>query len=582
MESTLEVQVAQSYVDLQKLHELAYLLTDDDEPQDARPLRIAQAKALFYPAFLVLLADAPSNTIPYHHDSVDFFLFGFRTFSALCIATKRTDSASLIPMLQKLSPQIVKWTALFHPTRRRIIGGQNQRNVRAEISELCQVYTRLLDVDPDGLRTFLRRNPDFATQVFELWLEFTNHIPLLDRSDDQMDGRLACLIATMVLRLQGELAAMAELETTDDKGCLLDALRRSGVTKRSLYRIIGPHILFMCRFALDPGLAPSTWGNYLLFTEGLLCLPDFEPSRIPRDVISSAVTAARFCLHRRDYISSSRLVRFIDTVCSVARDNRPLVLSIRGGIFRILHELDSAPTKADITPFVQRMCAGIVHAKVLRAFKRHAAAFAASAVGPIRGQLTWQNVRTVYEAYQVMYYTDEDHKQWKHYISCHNSQGPHAQLVRMCPCGDAFYCSGSCQRMHWKGAHGSECRASDGPWGLGGVVSLLDIAFLFCIVRAQNTYSKANISKEICELLAHAEDRSRHETLQVVIMTDFSTVLPRARHKVCLRAIKSSDIPLDSSAAVLSCIAVEATFYFGRTVATRLMPFTYPLNLFRS
>ncbi|KAL1689278.1 hypothetical protein GGG16DRAFT_58111 [Schizophyllum commune] len=571
---------------MQELHNLALELQKDDSddelddrPQRSRKSEFARAVALFDNSFSAYIQLKPPGILPYHPGFLDVVFVGFTAFSMLWGAAGHPEGAALVPLLRNLSPHMLKWSAVAHPARRRLARG-HQRDIQSDVINVSQVYLAILESDAENTKAFLHAHPDLLAQVLEMWVNFTQYAALPGKTDD-IGGRAAYVIATAACHLYEILADEKKSPSEDDLALFLDALRDARITKRFLWNAIGPQTRTLCDLYLDPVIALSTWKNHIEWLTGLIQLPDFAPSRIPREVVASAVAAADFCLDKRENLAACIVLRYIAIICEVARDNRPLVQAIEEGVFDIIYDLDSVSERVDATRLVMCLCKGLVHARVLRAFRKKLDFMPPSEVDkPKENTRTWRTVMLTYMVHQNLYNDHSKRRSWRFSMACSNSsgEGPHTEHVRLCACGEAFYCSGSCQRMAWDRVHRYECCAADGPWGLQGAISIVDVAFFYCVVRAHIMSVKTTIGGWIRNYFEQCKKEPR-PLEGLTIICDYAQVMPNPHHSVIARALDMKRHVNDHH-IIRGHVSAEAIFYIGRTKVQRKMPFSYPMSYF--
>ncbi|KAI4518245.1 hypothetical protein K523DRAFT_228230 [Schizophyllum commune Tattone D] len=155
-------------------------------------------------------------------------------------------------------------------------------------------------------------------------------------------------------------------------------------------------------------------------------------------------------------------------------------------------------------------------------------------------------------------------------MQCTNTMGPHDQMVRICACGMAYYCSGSCQRMHWH-EHREECLENNGPWDLNGEISISDVVFTGDIVSWYISDHKDEIGHQLSKLNLLPKYRGG-QPRQAVLHVDLTDLIPPLpTHQINIQT-KPASVP--------GVVMVEVCLRLGNLRATRWMPFIMPLFYF--
>lgn len=519
-------------------------------------------------AFTTLVSEPPPGTIAYSHDLVSVIIASFNVCMAVWDASMKPGNAILAPMMRALWPHIVDWAAFFHPARRRIIDLYDQRDMGHEVGAIAQAYLTILESeDHTSLKIFLHAHPDLVTQALQLWLRFPSYIPTTARKSEMYTTDVtATAYGTIRAVVYLRNILLQDGTTPQDNALFLHALQLANVTGRTVYRAIAPQTNFLLTATVQSPSAPSAWTNHFCLLSLLLRRPELAGSpKSLRNVIPLVIAGGNRCITLREAQGASWAIQLVADICRIGTDNRPLVRAVRGGIFELLRAVASLPELYDVSDMVTQLCAGMTQARILRAFRLRRPPHV-DFDAPKEHLYTWMDVAQKYEWHQDVYNLG-NRKDWRYAMSCHNHQGPHDNDVRICPCGDAFYCSGSCQRMDWNEAHREFCRADDGPWGLHGALSLEDVVFICQVVRVHIAYVRKH--EQITPRISSPPTRacSAEQTLITVDLTD---VLPMPRHVVTTR------IKADGAGT----FAVEAIARLGGVVRRCPLPFVYSAGHF--
>lgn len=310
----------------------------------------------------------------------------------------------------------------------------------------------------------------------------------------------------------------------EDRALFVRELCRLTADTRSLYRVTAQQTSFLSRLTIDPRLLADTWSRHFGLLTDLVYLPEIRQSRlkIPRKAIVAVMSAGRR-LCAGDFKSretAGDAVGLVGTMCYVARTNHTLMHAVKAGLFDLLCELDDMLDRRTIAQIVPLFCSCLLTAKVMHAFSQRYA-FPLAVGGPRRPSPTWRDIAETFNLYHVLYIRSFQEKSWRRSMPCWNVQGPHHDMVRICPCGAHAYCSGSCQRMHWNAGHRRECSYAsfDGPCGLQGAVSLSDIIYISNIVQEYVSLARAEMAQRLEPLFEQASD-----TEQAIIRLDLTEV----------------------------------------------------------
>ncbi|TRM56180.1 hypothetical protein BD626DRAFT_576034 [Schizophyllum amplum] len=564
------------YYRLRTIRDIAHELAGDRPypPGTSQSSQLAKIRSLLDdpddPAFPTLTSQPPSGTISYDSDVFNVILTSFNVFTVIWDASKDPRNRSLAPTMRALWPHIVRWGAVLHPARGRLMRTPTQRNSGRDVAGIVQAYLTIIETDVTYVKPFLHANPDAVAQIFELWLEFHNCIP---PSAMDASGSAHGAIEIIVIAYT-HLANCENHPTAEDRALFVDALSQAVGTKRALYLAFARQTDFLASLTMMPPLVPQIWRNHFGLLTVLARLPEFSRQKIPRCTVTSIVAAANRCVKLPQAVEGTqRAVVLITSLCRVARDSRPLAHAAQAGVFDLLRNLSYAAEEYDASDLAHHLCTGLFsQVRVVRAFHRfHPQPWDVGPVVPqkkkAQPQATWKDVARVWNSARETYLLKYCKKDWRRTMGCHNSQGPHNRLVRVCPCASVFYCSGSCQRMHWAAAHREDCRAEDGPWGLRGTLSLGDAIFICTVVRSYILAHRTAIAGQMPSILPKGQKKGAK---QAVILVDL-TVVPGPRHEVCTRTG-------DSHSAGM--VLVEVALRVGRSKPRRVLPFTYDAGYF--
>ncbi|KAI4294082.1 hypothetical protein K525DRAFT_213524, partial [Schizophyllum commune Loenen D] len=427
----------------------------------------------------------------------------------------------------------------------------------------------------ESAKAFLYAYPDVIAQAFELW-HYLPKIQALHITPNPPAVVPEALYTPILLvhRIYEVLALGPKGGRVEDRALFCAGIRRA-MTTRAFYRNIAPLTDSLRQLRLDVAFVPQIWKVHLTLLVGLTSFPELEPASVPRDAFRSVISVGTKCFEQDRLMDECGfwVVRLVDSLCCATRDNRPFVHAVGHGYLGLLKALEQAKgTQFDHADVVRRLSAVAVHARVVRAVRR--AYPTLPPPGDIAAPgLTWRKVAQTFSNYIDLYAAEHRARNWRRSLECTNAMGPHDQIVRFCACGDAVYCSGSCQRMHWKHGHCTDCCADEGPWGLPGALSLNDITFLIEIVRADIRLmkNKPAVREAFEDFERERRAGGRRFRKQMTMTADFSDILAM-RYETRTR-------PVDSEADIHR-VPVEVVFQLGWTTQRRFLPFTYPLRYF--
>ncbi|TRM56852.1 hypothetical protein BD626DRAFT_358560, partial [Schizophyllum amplum] len=529
-------------------------------------------------AFGSLISDPPPGALAYDGHLVSIIIVSLNIFIALSNAARFPHNRRLDVTLRTLWPHIVRWSAVLHPARGRLIRAPGPGDARRNVTAVVQAYLSILQ-SPDiaYLKPFLHGNPDAVTQTFELWLRLPNYC---SKSAIQEASRTVDGVITLFVILENTL--LADYATTDDRAFFKNELFLTIGHPRTLYRAISRQTLFLAKLTTESTLVRARWSEHFsLLTRCIfVCVPRCpQPPAVPRKVIFSTVSAAMLCVKiQAPGDAALCALGLLTCLCRAVASNRPLAHAVDAGVFDLLLNLGHPQSETrHVTEFIQQLSAGLFHPRVSRVFNRRHPNVPHVAPSPARCEPDhipdWQDVALLWSSFLKPYMETYDSRSadslkvsWRYTTACLSPCGPHNQLVRVCPCGTSFYCSGSCQRMH-RPIHREFCYADQGPWGLNGAITLDDAMFIYMIARGYISFQRKTIAVQIAAMA-----RS-HPDAQISILIDLVDVLPVPRHTIHAYS-KDMMIPVHGK------IMVEALLRLGAARQRHPLPFGYAIKYF--
>ncbi|KAL1701449.1 hypothetical protein EV121DRAFT_212058 [Schizophyllum commune] len=568
------------YEEIVKLDLLARQLTSEMDmlPGYTRVGMAAELRDQVRTAFRTLITESSSFSETFSDRFVDLIFASVRLFNELWHAVESARDKELANEARALWPHIVRWSASLHPARNDILARNPHRDATLQAGDIAQAYLTIL-ISPmetrESAKAFLYAYPDVIAQAFELW-HYLPKIQALHITPNPPAVVPEALYTPILLvhRIYEVLAPGPKGGRVEDCALLCAGIRRA-MTTRAFYRNIAPLTDSLRQLRLDVAFVPQIWKVHLTLLVGLTSFPELEPASVPRDAFRSVISVGTKCFEQDRLMDECGfwVVRLVDSCAT--RDNRPFVHAIGHGYLGLLKALEQATgTQFDHADIVRRLSAVAVHGRVVRAVRR--AYPTLPPPGDIAAPgLTWRKVAQTFSNYIDLYAAEHRARDWRRSLGCTNAMGPHDQIVRFCPCGNAMYCSGSCQRMHWKHGHCTDCLADEGPWGLHGALSLTDITFLIEIVRADIRLmkNKPAVREAFEDFERERRSGRRRFRRQMTMTADFSDILAMR--------YESRTRPVDSKADIHR-VPVEVVFRLGWTTQRHFLPFTYPLRYFLS
>ncbi|KAI5886771.1 uncharacterized protein SCHCODRAFT_02639781 [Schizophyllum commune H4-8] len=590
-----------NYDDVRAMRHLIEQLSGDQpfEPGENYASVLEKVKLGFDHAFRAVARDPPPGTNIYNSNHINIVCQTFGAFERGWAVAERPEGQSLAPLLRRITPRMIAWATLFHPERGQIVDPTGTRETGRELAGIIQVYLTLLESDMAHAKPLLHAHPDIVVQALELWLGFPRYIARAQAEEARGPPRpkgssdffnLAFGLVGILFYIQSMLAYEGNEPTAADRALFRRSLQKAGVTERVLYRQIPVQTDFLSTLNMSPIAGPQTWTKHFALLATLVKHADLQPSKIPPAVIPFVLAGAQTCLRTPDtHAGAFWAAQLVENMCAVARSNHTLVRAIAGGVFDVLCALDRvADVLYDCRALARRLAAGMAHARVLRAFRRRHPRPPAIHNIPPRQELFWRDVVQAYQAYTRRYNIHRKSEEWRGCLACYNLRGPHNRSAKVCPCGDAMFCSGSCQRMHWEERHRETCCARNGVWGLNGALSVVDLIFICSLAREHVTRSaRRRIAAEMARLLkGRSSPRPERSTQQgepapreqFVVLCDLTDAIPNLREKVYIRGAGEGEgaHPLFSPHVV----AVEVVMNLGRRRVQHVLPFVVAMDIF--
>ncbi|KAL1714443.1 hypothetical protein EV715DRAFT_276618 [Schizophyllum commune] len=426
-------------------------------------------------------------------------------------------------------PRIVVWGAALHPAHGHwALAGFDTKSA---LGSLLQAYSMLCLDSISILRPFLHANTTLLSEALDLWLYFPRYLPSSTMETTAMVTSIVHTIRALFETLVSSNSRVPahDQPTSDDRALFVAALLRVTDRKRDLLLAIAAQIKFMIKSRDVASLAklmPTTqelWSVYLRVVIDLVALPDLKGTSIPGDTITSIVIAGRNCSkERRTGEGAMCAIYLLDILCRSARSNRPLARAVQAGLLDLLVAIpaDWKIKEHNVSDFIQLVCSGMHHARVIRAEWALTITLSRSAHAG-----TLSTAQEVANGWTIL------------------------TIAR--PAVDI-------------GEHGD--------YEPKGALSLADTLLISAVAQSYVARNRKVLSKRTTKLLMRQDRTARPIVKQAVICIDLTDVLPEARHEVY---VQTSYIPEGAWGDVL----IEVSLRAGRTSFTQTLPFAYDSKL---
>ncbi|KAI5884804.1 uncharacterized protein SCHCODRAFT_02719608 [Schizophyllum commune H4-8] len=495
--------------------------------------------------FGILVSEPPASPLTADDKRVEIVLTSIAAFASICDAEKRLRSRNLLPLLRTLWPHIVQWGALVHPARGYLVCTPALRESGRDTTSLACAYWAIVDSDAAHCKPFIEAYPDLIAQACELWIHFPRYVPSAAGSTS---SSAYSAIATIV-KLHDRLATSAAESIDNDCSLLLQDLLRVAGTSRGLYRAWIRQTEFLTRSLLTQPFLEHIWPNHFVVLDIIAGQPAFQIRTVLLGLIATVTsTAIRCAASNQTRRGAQHAARSLASLFLMADDNRPLVRAIDAGLLDLLSTLCRPSDSTYVVDLMRYVAPAVMQARVYRAIIRRNPAVKYYPSGRKLGSGSWDDVAMAVNLAHDLYYSSHHQKHWRQYLPCHNEQGPHNRALCVCPCAEAFYCSGSCQRIHW---------------AVHRRLSLGDTLFILGTLRF---HLKAHIKVLNLQVSAyHQALVTSGQSKQIVVDLNVLNEIPLTKHDVYFR---EADDP-----GLSDVIAFEASFRVGSTIIKRPLPF---------
>ncbi|TRM58062.1 hypothetical protein BD626DRAFT_573882 [Schizophyllum amplum] len=361
-------------------------------------------------AFASLISDPPPGTLAYDGHLVSIIIVSLNIFIALSNAALFPQNRRLDVTMRMLWPHIVRWGAVLHPARGRLIRAPGPGDARRNVTAVVQAYLSIFQ-SPDiaYLKSFLHGNPDAVTQTFELWLRLPHYCSksAIQEASKTVDGVITLFVILETIFLNDHA-------TTNDRALFENELFLTIGYPRTLYRAVSRQTLFLAKLTAESALVPARWSEHfsLLARCLFVCVPRCpQPRRpaVPKKAIFSTVSAAILCVKiQAPGDAALCALGLLTCLCRAVASNRPLAHAIDAGVFDLLRDLGRPQSDTrDVIAFIQQLCSGLFNPRVSRVFNRRHPNVPHVAPSPARcepGHIPdWQDVAILWSSFLKPY-----------------------------------------------------------------------------------------------------------------------------------------------------------------------------------
>ncbi|TRM56181.1 hypothetical protein BD626DRAFT_259392 [Schizophyllum amplum] len=525
-------------------------------------------------AFSILSVSPPEEANLSSDDSiVKEILKSINVFLSVCEASLKPHCTALLQdRLLVIWPGVFRWIEFMHPDTCRVSPTGTTRSVCPVIALIIRTYAVAFTGPRAHVQRLILDRPDVLSLVFSLWLYFPHHIPASATVADVHCRNLIHAVRLIFRTVdswaepgrRSPTAAQTPNAKIARESCV-SALGGATTSVQALYGCLADQT----RHLIALSASGATWTEHFDVQYQVVRIPSFLCNPCPRAVLTATIAGGRHCIVQDVSAHEGALaaVSFVLALCRASDDNRPLIRAIHAGAYDLVERIGKVDASYDVSAFVGQVGAGLGQVSVLRAFNRkHAAVLR-------EPDIAWTslNYRAIAHTFRSHYsfYREGTMRELgpqRSYLKCHNEEGPgpHQDSAKVCPCGDAFYCSKSCQRAHWRSTHRATCCAADGPWGMQGRMSIADIMYL-----CKDAFQLVIAHSETMALAQRVAEMFRAKKRPMIVV-DLSNVFPCEIAHV--EELDAGRQPLKNA------LYVDLRWRMGGTEPRRMLPFKYPLQ----
>lgn len=391
-------------------------------------------------------------------------------------------------------PRVLQWTGYLLPLNSGLsLSSFPPLSIMSEAFDtiIC-IFDRLSRVPSERARPIVLSGGHNAIHdIVTLWL---NSAALLGENKDA-EGELRLSSCCRLLS-----ALWPVLGVEEEMRAILVAyiVRAVKGHPRRLFRIISSHV-----DALAKQLNSKTWtdmGQLLWPMIALALSPELHSGGFPRCMIRSGICILRVAI--ADYPGLCPTSH--DVLCKLcSHDFRALLFALDLGLFATLVDLRATGTCEDFA--VKEMTEIISFALVFPRAVQHfhdglpeGYRLSDTACHPNEQEL----LKLADERFEMLQKFRANEFWCRRRVLCVNINctGPRStglRVLRACPCGDALYCSRSCQRLHWNSDHKTSCALEMFVDEQTAPLKLRDLNFLQFL---SYSYMSRNYTRFVAEL----------------------------------------------------------------------------------
>ncbi|TRM56191.1 hypothetical protein BD626DRAFT_259520 [Schizophyllum amplum] len=476
--------------------------------------------------------------------------------------------------LYTLWPDVFRWISIFLPTK---AASQDPpvglRDACDCLFIVARTYRAVFQSGDPRVRHFLEDHADILQPFFEVWLNCASYPSTSpgNRSDETIIPYNFTLAA---IALHNCLFGPSSDHT---KMIFVTQLNQMAPDTRGLYRLFVRQANHLVRLPAIESTSEVLY-QYFLAIAHIIRQPQFpRTGPCPRRVIAGFIDAGQHCLSRKEtYGAACHITFLLSALCEPDADNRTLQRLIEGGAFDLLVRIGKLNVEGDVTEFSTRLSIAMCQPTILRVFHRRHGREYYTGRHPraLKTAIDHNAVVRVYQTHIGAYKAVRERSHWKHQMPCANTQiGPHNETVRgICPCGGVYFCSGSCQRLHWQMGHRQKCDAAQGPLRLRGAMSLNDVVYICTDVYAYIAANRKTLSSQVTTQLI--QDMNAGAMTEAVIMGDLTRIFPNDVYEVYTRPVNARIRP--------RTVLIEIKIQMGGAPVRRMLPFKLDISYFIS
>ncbi|KAL1725135.1 hypothetical protein EV714DRAFT_277803 [Schizophyllum commune] len=482
-----------------------------------------------------------------------------RILSLACeaVCTLEDGGGDVNDMLYRFWPDAIDWLAFLHPGGDTVFPTKSSSGNYLVLEGLTKVYLYIFQYNRGHMERLLIDRPDMLFFVFDFWLRFPRYIPETMLRPGYNAADTICTLLEAVSTLYNMVCgwdlphpqrrSQRNLISADDARAIFVRELQRHLQKGGLHPLFTKQNHYLVHLPTSPRLVGKVWFKQFQLQSLIIRLPSFARDICPRAYLRSVVEGANVCLDQRFHLDAVAGADLLGILCQAAGSNNTLKRALEAGAYSVVKRIGMASEDYNVVEFTHQLCTGLAQASVLRVFHRlHKDEFEPepTPMDP-QGRLNYKTViRQFSSRYNCYLVKTKREKLWKQF-PCSNDAGSHEARVRVCPCGDAFYCSKRCN------------------------VTLLDVLFYTIVAHIYVVQRPQEIAPSILSM--HTKGKLP------VITFEQSQIYPAVRATV--RALEE-DSPRAS--APRGTVFLETKMNLGGDQPTRMLPVTYTVEFFQA